>query len=477
MNPSVAPIRFRTNTRQVQPPMVRGVQKATSRFLASRARLVAALPQWEELRAAAHDIRLHTIEHLDYYLEMMERNVTAAGGHVHWARDASEAHEIVLKIAREHDVKTLVKSKSMASEEIHLNQAMEKGGLRALETDLGEYIIQLAGTGPSHIIAPALHLTKEGIAELFREKLGEAAPPDPARLTEIAHDRLRQEFLAAGMGVSGANFLVAETGTLVLVTNEGNGRMCTTLPPLHVAIAGIDKVIPDWDSLAILLKVLVPSATGQKFSTYTSCITGPARTEGENGPREFHLVLLDNGRTKILRDPATRETLACIRCGACLNVCPVYNHVGGHAYGFAYSGPIGAVLTTQLLGNQVARDLPFASTLCGACNDICPVKIPLTDILLHLRRRVAEGDAIEPPNTPWIVRAGASLGTLALGRPWLYRVGAQMLKILQGPLQREGWLPDWLPVKRWTMARPVPAFKSGFRSWWQQRARKRQDAR
>ncbi len=478
MSTPMAPIPFRTNSQHVPPKMVSGVQQATARFLSNRAKLVAELPVWEELRESAHEIRLHTLNHLDYYLELLERNVSAAGGHVHWAGDAAEAQEIFLQIAREHHVKTMVKAKSMASEEIFLNQAMEKGGLRALETDLGEYIIQLAGTGPSHIIVPALHLTKEGIAELFHEKLGVDAPPDPIHLTAIARDKLREEFLAAEMGVSGANFMVAETGTIVLVTNEGNGRMCTTQPPLHVAIVGIDKVVPDWDSLTVFLKLLARSATGQKISTYTSFITGPRRTDGENGPREFHLILLDNGRTKILRDPATRETLKCIRCGACLNICPVYNNVGGHAYGFAYSGPIGAVLTTQLLSNKVARDLPFASSLCGACNYICPVKIPLTDILLHLRHRVAEGDAIELHSAPWYIRLGAALGTIAFGLSWLYRFGSRMLSILQVPLRKEDWLPDLPPpVNRWTMVRPFPAFKYEFRSWWNRRAKTPKDAK
>ncbi len=465
-------IDFRANSQHVPPLMVGGVQKATSRFLTNRARLVSELPIWEELRERAHEIRMHTLENLDYYLEQMEQKVTEAGGTVHWARDEAEAQEIFLRIAREHNVKTMVKVKSMASEEIHLNQAMEAAGIRALETDLGEFIIQLAGTGPSHIVVPALHLNKEGIADLFTEKLGVDAPPDPVQLTEIAREQLRRAFLSAEMGVSGANFMVAETGTIVLVTNEGNGRMCTTQPPLHVAIAGIDKVVPDWDSVAVLLKLLARSATGQRISTYTSFITGPRRTDGENGAREFHLIFLDNGRTRVLRDPVTRETLKCIRCGACLNICPVYNNVGGHAYGFAYSGPIGAILTPQLLGDKVAGSLPFASSLCGACADICPVKVPIPEILLRLRRRVVEGDAIEPPSAPALVRAGARLGPLAFRFPWLYQFGSRGLNVLQSPLKRGDWLPSLPPpADRWTMARPFPSFKFGFRSWWENRKR------
>ena len=470
MTTAIAPIHFRYNSQHIPPKMVGGVQKATARFLGNRARLVSELPIWPDLRQTAHDIRLHTINHLDYYLQELERSVTAAGGHVHWARDGAEACAIVLQIAREHGVKTAVKAKSMASEEILLNHALQAQGIEALETDLGEYIIQLAGTGPSHIVVPALHLTKEGIAEIFAQKLGVAAPPDPVKLTEIARTRLRQAFLSAEMGISGANFMVAETGTIVMVTNEGNGRMCTTQPPVHVAVAGIDKVVPNWASLTVLLKLLARSATGQKISTYTAFITGPRRADAENGPREFHLVLLDNGRTKILQDPQTRETLKCIRCGACLNICPVYNNVGGHAYGFAYSGPIGAILSPQLLGNKIAADLPWASSLCGACADICPVKIPIPDILLHLRHRVVEGDAVEPAVMSSAVRGATGLAALALSTPWLYRTGSQMLSVLQMPLRKGRFL--WQlppPVDRWTMVRPFPAFQPQFRAWWHQR--------
>ena len=465
-------IDFRANTQHVAPQMIRGVQIATQRFLDNRGKLVAELETWEALRQAANEIRWHTLDHLDYYIELLERNVMAAGGHVHWARDGAQANDIFISIARAHDVKTAVKSKSMASEEIHLNDALQNAGIRVLETDLGEYIIQLAGTPPSHIIVPALHLTKEGIAQLFHDKLGVDAPADPARLTEIAREKLRAEFLNADLGISGANFLVAETGTLVLVTNEGNGRMCTTQPPLHIAIAGIDKVVPDWDTLTVLLKLLARSATGQKISTYTSFITGPRRTDGENGPREFHLILLDNGRTKILRDPQTRAMLKCIRCGACLNVCPVYNHVGGHAYGFAYSGPIGSILAPQILGAQNAAALPLASSLCGACADICPVKIPIPEILLHLRHRIAEGDQVDRAVTPVTWRTTMSLVAWFLRAARWYRLGARMLRIVQIPFRRQAWLPHLPPpLNRWTMVRPFPALQNDFREWWNRRGR------
>ena len=471
---SEMPVRidFRANVQGVKPEMPESVQKATSRFLGIRAGVVGVLgdDRWQVLRQAGHDIRLHTVNHLDHYLVQLEEAVEANGGHVHWARDAEEANRIVLDIARQHNVKKAVKVKSMATEEIGLNHALIDSGIEVSETDLGEYIIQLAGVGPSHIIVPAVHLTKEAIAELFSEKLGIAAPADPVALAGIAREKLREAFLAADMGISGANFMVAETGTLVIVSNEGNGRMCTTLPPLHVAVVGIDKTIPDLESLNVFLKLLPRSATGQKMSCYTSFISGPARTEAEGGPREFHLVLLDNGRTRVLQDEVARETALCIRCGVCLNVCPVYNHVGGHAYGWAYSGPIGAILSTQLLGVKIAADLPYASSLCGACADFCPVKIPIPEILVHLRHRVVEGDRVEGAAAPPILSAVADLGELALQTPWLYEFGTQVLKVAQKPLQRDGWLPVLPPpVNRWTMVRPMPVFAASFRDWWRVR--------
>jgi L-lactate dehydrogenase complex protein LldF len=462
-------IDFRSNVQHVPPHMPASVQKATKRFLGNRGALVQQFgpDNWENLRQAGHEIRLQAIRYLDHYLIELETQVTAAGGYVHWARDAAEARELVVRIAREHNVRRVVKAKSMASEEINLNHALQEAGIQALETDLGEYIVQLAGEMPSHIIVPAVHLTKEGIADLFHDKLGVTAPADPTALTALARTRLREEFLAGDMGITGANFMVAETGTIVLVTNEGNGRMCTTLPPVHVAIAGIDKVVPDLQSLSVLLKLLARSATGQKISTYTSFIRGPRHADGENGPQEFHLILLDNGRTRILQDENARETMLCIRCGACLNVCPVYNNVGGHAYGWVYSGPIGSILSPQLLGSAVAADLPFASSLCGACAEVCPVKIPIPKILLHLRHRVVEGDQVERPVASPVIQAGVTAGTLALGTPWLYETGSQLLQVFEKPLQRGAWLPHLPPpLDRWTMVRPFPAFDATFRSWW-----------
>ncbi|MFN8414552.1 MAG: LutB/LldF family L-lactate oxidation iron-sulfur protein [Anaerolineales bacterium] len=449
------------------------VQQATSRFVSGRAARVSELPQWEQLRQIGSDIRQHTIENMDVYLACLEEKVKAAGGHVHWAETSEEARQIVLKIAKENNVRLVVKSKSMATEEIELNHALETAGIESLETDLGEYIIQLAGTGPSHIIVPAVHLKKEEIAALFNKHLGIDAPTDPTELARIAREVLREKFLNAEMGISGGNFMIAEAGTLVMVTNEGNGRMCTTMPDLHVAVVGIDKVIPDWESLTVFLKLLARSATGQKLSTYTQFITGPRREEGEFGPKEFHLVLLDNGRSKILKDPIGRDVLKCIRCGACANVCPVYKNVGGFAYGSFISGPIGAILTPQMNGTQAARELPYASTLCGACADVCPVKIPIPTILRHLRRRVAQGDEISEVSMPAPIRFAASLTSFALAWNWMYRFGARILPIINPLFRKNNWLSGMpYPISRWTKVRPLPIFSARFRQWWRVRSTK-----
>jgi len=464
-------IGFEEYTEHIPASIPAAVQQATNRFVGGRAARVAELPQWEELRQIASDIRLHTIENMDVYLTRFEAALQAAGGHVHWAATAEDARQIVIQIAKEHNVKHAVKSKSMATEEIELNHALEAAGIETLETDLGEYIIQLAGTGPSHIIVPAVHLKKEEVADLFSKKLHIDAPSDPIELARIARETLRKKFLDADMGISGANFLVAETGTLVMVTNEGNGRMVSTMPDLHVAVVGIDKIIPDWESLTVFLKLLARSATGQKLSTYTQFITGPCRAESEFGPKEFHIVILDNGRSNVLKDPVGREVFKCIRCGACANVCPVYKNVGGFAYGWFISGPIGAILSPQILGTKTARELPFASTLCGACADVCPVKIPIPSILRHLRRRVAEGDAIALPTMPTPLRTAAAFTSLALAQNWIYRLGTRILPTVMSVFKRaDGWIRSApYPLSRWTKGRPLPPFTAGFRAWWKKK--------
>ncbi len=468
MTEKTAKIDFRENSRNASPAVVAATQRSTRTALQKRGEVVAEFGEerWQELRRAGHEIRLHALTHLDRYLPMLEEKVTAAGGHVHWARDGEEAKKIVLHLAAEHGVRSIVKVKSMVSEEIDLNPALEAQGIRVYETDLGEFIVQMAGQRPSHITAPALHMTKEEIAALFCKKLGIDACPVPEELTEHARLRLRGEFLNAGMGISGGNFLIAETGTLLIVTNEGNGRLSTSLPPVHVAVVGIEKVIPDWESAAVMLKLLARSVSGSKITAYNTFITGVR----EGGPKEFHLVLLDNGRSRILADRIAREALLCIRCGACMNTCPVYNQVGGYAYGAVYQGPIGSMLTPLFLGTKVAGGLPFASTLCGACAELCPVMIPIPEIFLHLRKRFVEGDGFEESSVPGRLKAMARAGRTVLGSPTLYRLASLAGRILQAPLRRGDWLPSLPPpLNRWTSARPFPAFQGDFRGWWKKR--------
>jgi len=468
-----AKIDFRGNTRSMSPAMVAATQKSARTALVKRAEVVREFGEesWQKLRRAGHDLRMHAMMNLDRYLAMAEEKVVAAGGQVHWARDAEEVHSIVLDIASRHGVRNIVKVKSMVTEEIELNHALQNRGISVYETDLGEFIVQMAGQRPSHITAPALHMTKEEIADLFREKLKVETTPDPGMLTEIARKVLREEFLSAGMGISGGNFLIAETGTLVLVTNEGNGRMCTSLPPVHIAIVGIEKILPDWESAAVMLKLLARSVSGSKITAYNTFITGVR----EGGPKEFHLVLLDNGRSRILADEKAREALACIRCGACMNICPVYNQVGGHAYGAVYPGPIGSILTPLLLGTGAAGGLTFASTLCGACSEICPVMIPITEILLHLRRRCVEGDDVESPSVSGKIRTAARAGRYVMESPLLYRVAARLGNVLLENRRDGDWIKSMpAPLDRWTMSRPFPAPEGDFRAWWKSRKKKKE---
>ena len=361
-------------------------------------------PVWEQLRERAHYVRAEAVQHLDYYLELLDRSIRRNGGHVHFARDAAEANQLVLEIAQAHGVRRVVKSKSMLGEELGITQHLERHGIETVETDLGEYIIQLAKEPPFHIMAPAMHKTRQEVSDLFQRHLGAQPTMEVGELTKIARDTMRQRFAGAEMGITGANFLVAETGMAVLVTNEGNGRMTADMPRIHVAIAGIDKVVPAIEDVAVFLKLLARSATGQPITSYTTFIGGPKAQGEEDGPEEFHVVVVDNGRTKLLEDPELREALYCINCGACSNVCPVYQQVGGHTYGWVYSGPIGAVISPVMTGLKEAKALPYASTLCGACRDVCPVKIDLPRLLVHLRWKLAEGDARTERSSSWVQR-------------------------------------------------------------------------
>jgi len=376
------------------------IYTATGRLKDARLAVVSedVLPDYQELRSHANALKQHTIDHLDYYIELFERNVEAHGGRVVFCESASEVSDFVLSLAKERGAQLIVKSKSMTTEEIDLNERLEHHGLESVETDLGEYILQLAHERPYHIVAPALHKTRYDVAQILTDRLN--APHDPVieNQTALARSVLRRKFLAADIGISGANFLVADSGAIVLVENEGNARLTTSVPRIHIAIAGIEKLIPRAQDLAVFLKLLARSATGQLLSVYTSFLSGPRRAGEIDGPDEFYVVFLDNGRTRLLEDVERRQSLYCIRCGACLNTCPVYRKIGGHSFPWVYSGPIGAILTPQFMGVAKEPGLPFASSLCGACAEVCPVKIDIPKVLLDLRSEVVESQARLPQN-------------------------------------------------------------------------------
>ena len=371
------------------------IYTATARLKDKRIETVApdALPDYQELRTQANAVKKHTIENLDYYLEEFERNVEAHGGKVVYAKDGTEVADFVLALAKDRGSRLIVKSKSMTTEEVDLNERLEHEGLESVETDLGEYIIQLAHERPYHIVAPALHLTRYDVADLFTKRLNVPRETVIEKQTAIARSVLRQKFLAADIGISGANFLVAGSGAVVLVENEGNIRLTTSAPKIHIAIAGIEKMIPRAQDLAVFLKLLGRSGTGQLLTVYTSFLSGPRRGGEIDGPDEFYVVLLDNGRTRLLPDRGKRQSLYCIRCGACLNACPVYRKIGGHSFPWVYSGPIGAIITPQFMGVSHEPGLPFASSLCGACSEVCPVKIDIPKVLLELRSDVKKAEA------------------------------------------------------------------------------------
>ena len=455
------------------PTLRRALRQVGTGFNGARLEAIDEVgPQlWEEWREEAQRIKRHTIDHLDYYLEMLYANVTKAGGQVHFARDAAEANGIVAELARTRQVKLATKSKSMVSEELDLNQALEGIGVEVFETDLGEYIIQLAGETPSHLVAPALHKTKEQVAELFNDQLGVPLTDDIEEMARTAREALRQKFLQADLGISGANFLVAETGTLVIITNEGNGRLCTSAPRLHIGITGMEKVIPSVQDLALFLRLLPRSATGQRLTSYVSMVSGPRRSDDEDGPEEFHLVLVDNGRSKLLADPDLRESLYCIRCGACLNICPVYQKIGGHAYGWVYPGPIGAIVSPTLVGLKQAKDLPQASSLCGACREACPVKINIPRMLLHLRHKLAESDDPGEKSTSAMDSLAARGYTWLMNNPSALTAAGKLGRAAQKPLAGKGKI-EKLPlplVSQWTKARDLPLLpQRTFREIWAQ---------
>ena len=456
------------STAAVQNDTLQSRLRVLTSFTVKRNAAFAQLEDGEALRDQARAIKERTISNLDAYLSELEDNILRMSGKVHWARTGEEACAIVLDLARKRGVKRVVKGKSMVTEEIELNEALEREGIEAVETDLGEYIVQLAHEKPSHILAPAVHKSKEDISDLFADKLGTMNLKDAREMTVVARKRLREYFCTADMGITGANFAVAETGTIVLVENEGNIRLSTTLPRIHVAVMGIEKVIPSLDDLAVFLKILARSASGQKMSSYVSFITGARRTGEVDGAEEFHLIVLDNGRTRILADEDMRESLYCLRCGACLNVCPVYQKLGGHAYGSVYSGPIGSILTPAFAGLEKSRDLPFASTLCGACREICPVRIDIPRILLKLRSEWSEGGHDHRAGSSVFERLAIRVWAFAMGRPFVYNSLFRIAAFLQGPMLEDGKIKS-LPLSfgAWTQNRDFPALaRKSFRSMW-----------
>ena len=444
------------------------VELFTHKSVAARNAALHALPDAPELRERAYHIKQETMANLDGYLARMADAVEARGGNVFFASDGEDAVRYVGDLARRRGAKIVTKSKSMATEEIELNRRLEEDyadlGLEIVETDLGEWIAQLSGDTPSHIIAPILHLNIDQVTEILSETAGEKLPPDVEALTKFARERLREKFLAADIGITGANFGVAETGTIATVTNEGNGRLVATVPPVHVVVMGIEKLIPRFEDLSTFTQLLARSATGQKLSVYTNFVTGP-RGEGElDGAEEFHLILLDNGRSNLL-GTEFEEALYCIRCGACLNVCPVYRQTGGHAYGSTYSGPIGAVITPLLKGDAAAKDLPHASSICGACSEACPVGIPLHELLIKLRsRQVDEGLAGK-------ARQIAFKGfETTMRNPPLYDITTKAGRIVQRPLTKDGSVrPLPGPFVGWTNTRDLPPLaEKSFRELWKE---------
>jgi L-lactate dehydrogenase complex protein LldF len=468
--------------------MRKNVRHATKVIQTKRAKVVAEMPDWQKLREAGKAIRQHTMRHLDFYLEQFERNCTAAGGVVHWARNAEEARQIVIGLVKASGAMgesptEVIKIKSMTTEEIQLNKALEEAGVHAYETDLAELIIQLGHDQPSHIVVPALHKNRAQIREIFMREMNlPNLGGTPQDLADAARRFLREKFLRVKTAVSGANFLVAETGSVCIVESEGNGRMCLTLPETLISVAGIDKVVPRYQDLEVLLQLLPRSATGERMNPYNSLWTGVDPAEkGGDGPRTFHVVLMDNARSEILADEEARQTLHCIRCGACQNACPVYQQTGGHAYGSVYAGPIGAILTPQLMEMHHAQSLPYASSLCGACYEVCPVKINIPEVLIHLRNKVVkqQSSGFHILANPEVMALKAVAQVFRSDK--VFRVSQKLGRLAELPLSHKdgqgvGWI-DWLPgmLGGWTQVRDLRVMpKQTFRQWFEEREKNKQ---
>ena len=449
------------------PQLRKNVAHAIDVIQAKRAKLVAEKADWQELRAAGAAIKDHVLENLGAYLERFEVRCTAAGGHVHWAADAAEARQIILDLLREEKATEVIKIKTMTSAEIQLNPFLEAAGVRAHETDLAEIILQLGEDEPSHIVVPALHVNRSQVREIFARRMGiENLSDEPKALTAAARNYLRQKFLSVPVAVGGANFLIAETGAVAVVESEGNGRMCLTLPRTLITLAGIEKVLPRFQDLEVMLQVLARSATGERMSPYTSLWTGV--TPGD-GPQRFHVVLLDNGRSAILGKRRERQTLRCIRCAACMNACPVYRQTGGHAYGSVYPGPIGAILTPQLQQMQHAQSLPYASSLCAACYEVCPVKINIPEILIDLRAQVTDGERKQAGRFFDPMYVGMRAANVLFSRPSWFHAGQKLGRMgARWFTRKDGWIHRLPGVgAKWTETRDLRGFpRQTFHEWW-----------
>jgi len=449
------------------PQLRKNVAHAIDVIQAKRAKLVAEKTDWQELRSAASAIRAHAIENLGAYLEEFEIRCTAAGGIVHWAADAAQARQIILDILRQENANDVIKIKTMTSAEIQLNPFLLAAGVNVFETDLAEIILQLGEEEPSHIVVPALHINRSQVREIFSRRMGlKDLSDDPQALTAAARTYLRQKFLTSPTAISGANFLIAETGGVAVVESEGNGRMCLTLPRTMITLAGIEKVLPRFKDLEVMLQVLARSATGERMNPYNSLWTGV--TPGD-GPQNFHVVLLDNGRSSILSKPTERQTLKCIRCAACMNSCPVYRQTGGHAYGSVYPGPIGAILTPQLMQMHHAQSLPFASSLCGACYEVCPVKINIPEVLLELRSQVVNQERKDLARFFDPMYLGLRIANLLFARAWLLHSAQFLGRIgISFFTRKDGWIHSLPSVGgKWTQTRDLRGFpKQTFHEWW-----------
>lgn len=452
------------------PQLRKNVGHAIDVIQGKRAKLVAEKQDWQQLREAADAVRMHTLENLGYYLRQFEERCTANGGVVHWAADADEARAIIIDLLKQEQASEVVKIKTMTSAEIQLNQALEEANIHAYETDLAELILQLGEQEPSHIVVPALHVNRAQVREIFARKMGlEHLSDDPKELTNAARTFLRNKFLVTPNSISGGNCMIAETGSVVVVESEGNGRMCLTLPRSMVSVIGIEKVLPRFQDLEVTLQLLARSATGERMNPYTSLWTGV--TPGD-GPQSYHVVLLDNGRSKILAKPKQRQTLKCIRCGACMNSCPVYRQTGGHAYGSVYPGPIGSILTPQLHELHHAQSLPYASSLCGACYEACPVRINIPQVLIDLRAQVTDIERTETRRAFDVMYLGMKMANVIFSRPWIWhtaqrlgRIGAKLLT------RKDGWIHSLPSIGgKWTQTRDLRGLpQQTFHEWFAHR--------